>query len=115
MTSVRIRVPATSANLGPGFDSLGLALGLYDELEATLTDSGVTVSVEGEGAGELPGDEKHLVVRAAYAAFDALGVTRPGLRLLPLQPRRPVDVEQSAQGGEQVQLADQRVNRETGG
>lgn len=81
MTGVRIRVPATSANLGPGFDSLGLALGLYDELEATLTDSGVSVSVEGEGAGELPGDEKHLVVRAAYAAFDALGVTRPGLRL----------------------------------
>jgi homoserine kinase len=78
---VRVSVPATSANLGPGFDSLGLALDLRDELEAELTDSGLTVEVTGEGAAAVPRDESHLVVRAMRVAFDALGVTQPGLRL----------------------------------
>jgi homoserine kinase len=78
---VHVSVPATSANLGPGFDSLGLALDLRDELEAELIGSGLVVEVSGGGAGELPLDEGHLVVRAMRAAFDALGGQPPGLRL----------------------------------
>jgi homoserine kinase len=78
---VVVRVPATSANLGPGFDSLGLALTLYDEVEARVTGGGVTVEVAGEGAGDLPGDETHLVVRAMRQAFDVLGRQPPGLAL----------------------------------
>ncbi|MER7460896.1 homoserine kinase [Micromonospora sp. NPDC126480] len=75
----RVRVPATSANLGPGFDALGLALGLHDHVAAEVTARGVTVSVTGEGAGDLPGDERHLVVSAMRAAFDELGAQPPGL------------------------------------
>ena len=76
---VTVRTPATSANLGPGFDALGLALTLYDDLEAVITDGGFAVSVTGEGAGELPKDEEHLVVRAMLATFDELGERPPGL------------------------------------
>jgi homoserine kinase len=78
---VRVTVPATSANLGPGFDSLGLALDLRDQLEGELAGSGLVVEVTGEGAGELPLDESHLVVRAMRHAFDALGGQPTGLRL----------------------------------
>ncbi|MFF5080039.1 homoserine kinase [Actinoplanes sp. NPDC000266] len=76
---VSVSTPATSANLGPGFDTLGLALTLYDELTARVTDAGYTVAVEGEGAGELPGDETHLVLRAMLATFDELGGRPAGL------------------------------------
>jgi homoserine kinase len=78
---VRVSVPATSANLGPGFDALGLALSLRDELEAEVTGTGVVVDVEGEGAEDVPRDESHLVVRAMRAAFDAMDAVPPGLRL----------------------------------
>ncbi|WP_337191907.1 homoserine kinase [Nocardioides flavescens] len=81
MTTARVSVPATSANLGPGFDSLGLALAMRDELEGELTGSGVVVEVTGAGAGEVPLDESHLVVRAMRVAFDALGEAPAGLRL----------------------------------
>lgn len=81
-TPVVVRVPATSANLGPGFDSLGLALGLYDEVEAALTGTGVEVEVAGEGAGEVDTGEDHLIVRAMRAAFDRMGAAQPaGIRL----------------------------------
>ncbi len=80
-TPVRVLVPATSANLGPGFDALGLALDLHDEVVAEVTESGVTVEVTGEGAGDLPGDGTHLVARCALAAFEVLGLRPPGLRL----------------------------------
>lgn len=76
---VRVRVPATSANLGPGFDALGLALGLYDDLAAEVAPGGVRVTVTGQGAGELPDDDRHLVVRAMRAAFDVLGGQPAGL------------------------------------
>ncbi|XVV11750.1 homoserine kinase [Actinoplanes sp. CA-131856] len=76
---VSVSTPATSANLGPGFDTLGLALTLYDELTARVTGAGHTVAVEGEGAGELPGDETHLVLRAMLATFDELGERPAGL------------------------------------
>lgn len=78
---VRVSVPATSANLGPGFDALGLALDLRDRLEAEVAATGLEVDVEGAGAGEVPRDERHLVVRAMRVGFDALGVRPPGLRL----------------------------------
>lgn len=79
---VRVVVPASSANLGPGFDSLGLALSVYDELIAMATDDeGVLVEVAGEGAGDLPTDDSHLVVQAMNAAFDHLGVRPTGFVL----------------------------------
>ncbi|GAA4563350.1 homoserine kinase [Planotetraspora kaengkrachanensis] len=80
---VVVRVPATSANLGPGFDSLGLALDLHDAVEATLlADAGVHVQVEGEGADELDLGEGHLIVRAMRVAFDRMGAVQPaGIRL----------------------------------
>ncbi|WGX94887.1 homoserine kinase [Nocardioides sp. L-11A] len=77
----RVRVPATSANLGPGFDTLGLALDLHDRLEAEVTAGGLVVEVRGYGEGEVPLDDRHLVVRAMRATFDRLGKQPPGLRL----------------------------------
>jgi len=80
---VRVRVPATSANLGPGFDALGLALALYDEIEVrALGSPGVTVEVTGEGAGEVPDDERHLVVRALRLGLDHAGAPQAGLHLV---------------------------------
>lgn len=78
---VTIEVPATSANLGPGFDCLGLALERCDTLVGEVLQSGLEVVVEGEGADEVPLDERHLVVRAMRASFDVLGVQPAGLRL----------------------------------
>nr|WP_090276810.1 homoserine kinase [Mycolicibacterium komanii] len=72
-------VAASSANLGPGFDSLGIALSLYDEIVVETTDSGLTVEVEGEGAGQVPLDGTHLVVRAIRRALQALGIRAPGM------------------------------------
>jgi homoserine kinase len=71
--TARVRTPATSANLGPGFDALGLALTLYDDLSARITSEGYTVSVTGHGAGDLPTDAEHLVARAMLTTFDELG------------------------------------------
>jgi homoserine kinase len=80
--SVTVRVPATSANLGPGFDTLGLALALYDELTVTALDEpGVLVEVTGVGAGEVPTDETNLVVTAIAHAFAHAGRPMPGLHL----------------------------------
>src|SRR5690349_10156789 len=76
---VSVRTPATSANLGPGFDALGLALTLYDDLTATVTGDSYRVTVRGEGAGDLPGDESHLVVQAMLATFEELGARPPGV------------------------------------
>ena len=76
---VLVRVPASSANLGPGFDSLGLALGLYDEIEVSALDTdGLHVEVDGEGAGSVPCDERHLVVRAMRTAWHMSGAVEDG-------------------------------------
>ncbi|MCG5215930.1 homoserine kinase [Streptosporangium sp. KLBMP 9127] len=81
-TTVVVRVPATSANLGPGYDTLGLALRLHDEIEATLTGTGIDIEVTGEGAGELDPGEGHLVVQAMRRAFSRMGAPQPsGIRL----------------------------------
>ncbi|MCV7011582.1 homoserine kinase [Mycolicibacterium madagascariense] len=72
-------VAASSANLGPGFDSLGLALSLYDDVYVETTDSGLRIEVAGEGAGQVPLDASHLVVRAVERGLRAAGVCTPGL------------------------------------
>ena len=81
--SVTVKVPATTANLGPGFDTLGLALALYDELTVTVRPTpGVDVEVIGVGAGEVPTDESNLVVTAIAHVFAAYGQEFPGLDLI---------------------------------
>jgi len=78
-----VRVPATSANLGPGFDTLGLALSVYDELVVERIEDGrLEIEVEGEGAASVPRDASHLVVRTMAHAYAAVGRTLPGLRLV---------------------------------
>lgn len=79
---VRVRVPATSANLGPGFDALGLALALYDDVVVQVTDSGLEVDVAGEGADTVRRDKRNLVVASLHAAFDALGGRPRGLHVV---------------------------------
>ena len=80
--AVEVTVPATSANLGPGFDSLGIALGLRDVLSGEVTSgAGLEVSVDGMGAGEVPLDETHLVYRAMCEAFAEMDCEVPGIRL----------------------------------
>ncbi len=70
-----VRVPASSANLGPGFDCLGLALDLWDEVTVRTRDEGISVTVTGEGAGEVPRDCSHLVVRAVRSGLQLGGLT----------------------------------------
>jgi homoserine kinase len=80
---VSVRVPATTANLGPGFDTLGLALSVYDELEVTaVAEPGASVEVHGVGEGTVETDETNLVVRSIAHVFDRAGVELPGLRLV---------------------------------
>lgn len=77
-----IEVPATSANLGPGYDCAGLALELVDVLEAELLNDGeLEIIVEGEGAQSVPRDDSHLVVRAMARGFAEADAQIPGLRL----------------------------------
>lgn len=79
---VQVTVPATSANLGPGFDSLGMALALRDVLTAEVTPgAGLQVTVSGMGADQVPLDDRHLVYRAMREAFVAMGCEVPPLRL----------------------------------
>jgi homoserine kinase len=78
---VTITVPATSANLGPGFDCLGLALSLRDTLVGTEIESGLEVVVAGEGSRQIPSDERNLVVKSMRQAFAAMFVEPTGLRL----------------------------------
>jgi homoserine kinase len=72
-------VSASSANLGPGFDSLGLALSMCDEIIVETTASGLVVMVEGEGAGQVQLGPEHLVVRAIQRGLQAVGVSAAGL------------------------------------
>jgi homoserine kinase len=78
---VHVRVPATSANLGPGFDALGLALSLHDEVVVRVTGGGLAIQVSGEGEADVPRTEEHLLVRAMRRMFDALGEQPAGLRI----------------------------------
>ena len=80
---VQVKVPATSANLGPGFDTLGLAQSFYDELQVeVVAGSEVTVEVHGEGAGEVPTDGSNLVATTIKYVFDRYQQPMPGLKLI---------------------------------
>jgi homoserine kinase len=78
---VTVEVPATSANLGPGFDCFGLALSWREQVELTVTDGGFVVDVTGEGADAVPRDDSHLILRSALRGLTDLGHTVGGLRL----------------------------------
>jgi homoserine kinase len=83
MTSVTIQTPATTANLGPGFDCLGLALDLWNKTTFTLEGTGMRVKVRGEGSGLLPLDDRNLVLRSALRLYQSVGAPLPvGLSIL---------------------------------
>src|SRR5699024_7695910 len=79
---VTVTVPGSSANLGPGFDTLGLALSVYDTVEVEIIQSGLEVEVFGEGQGEVPLDGSHLVVKAIRSGLKAADAEVPGLRVV---------------------------------
>ncbi len=79
--SAQVRVPASSANLGPGFDCLGLALGIYDCVLVTVADEDIVVQVTGEAADDVPRDASHLVARAVLRGLEFAGVAVSGLKL----------------------------------
>jgi homoserine kinase len=76
--TVKVRVPATVANLGPGFDSLGIAIRMHLEIDIEPRHDSIDVSIEGEGAKTLPADESNLVLRSMSAFFDHVGRRPPG-------------------------------------
>ncbi|AKK02870.1 homoserine kinase [Corynebacterium epidermidicanis] len=79
--AVTVSVPASSANLGPGFDSLGLSLGLFDDVTVEVIPSGLEMHISGEGADYLPKNSSHLVVRSIERGLAAAGCQAPGLRV----------------------------------
>lgn len=81
MKAVTFTVPASTANLGPGFDCLGLALGLHNEVELSPAEEGVEVEIEGEGADRLARDRSNLILQAAWRAFERIRRSPAGLRL----------------------------------
>ncbi len=78
---VQVRVPATTANLGPGFDCLGLALELHNQVEMTTAEGDLHITIQGEGADRLPTDESNLVYQAAARLFRQVGGAPGGLRI----------------------------------
>lgn len=78
---VHVTVPATSANLGPGFDALGVALNIRDDISVRAIAGPTTVEITGHGEGEVPTDETHLVARAARRALEVVGAPLTGLEL----------------------------------
>jgi homoserine kinase len=78
--TVHVRVPATSANLGPGFDALGLALALYNEVTAAEADT-VKVTIEGEGASRLPPGLNNVIARGVRQVYEAAGRPFRGVTL----------------------------------
>lgn len=81
MTILKVTVPATSANLGPGFDSLGMALAFYDEYELETTAAGLEISIDGEGSQSAAKDENNLIYKSIKLVFDSVGEKVPGIRL----------------------------------
>ncbi|EEI17866.1 homoserine kinase [Corynebacterium lipophiloflavum] len=77
-----VTVPGSSANLGPGFDTLGIALGIYDTVEVETIPSGLEIEIFGEGADDLPRDSSHLVIKAIHSGLEVAGVEVPGLRVV---------------------------------
>ena len=78
-TSVTVRVPATSANMGPGFDCLGMALDMWSELTVERANE-FSITLSGEGADQVPKDETNLFCMAVRKAFEVAGEPVPPLR-----------------------------------
>lgn len=76
--AVKVRVPATIANLGPGFDALGIAVRMHLEIDIEPRRDSIDLTVEGEGAETLPADDTNLVLRSMNAFFDHVGRRPPG-------------------------------------
>jgi homoserine kinase len=81
MKNIHVRIPATSANLGPGFDTLGMALSFYDEYQAEVIDSGLEIVVLGEGVNDIPTDSSNLIYKTIEWVFQKVGKPVPGLRI----------------------------------
>ncbi|MFZ0322503.1 MAG: homoserine kinase [Actinomycetes bacterium] len=79
--TLRVRIPASSANLGPGYDTFGLALGLYDEVVVRVGEDGLDLDVAGEGAAKVRRDRRNLVVKSMDRAFDSMGGRPRGLEV----------------------------------
>jgi homoserine kinase len=78
---VRVQVPATSANMGPGFDTLGIALQLYNTVEMDEIDEGLVIEIEGEGADKIPRDSSNIVYQAANTVFKQVNFVPKGIRI----------------------------------
>lgn len=78
---IRVQVPATTANLGPGFDCLGMALQMYNSVEMSAASSGLYIEVHGEGSADIPRDESNMVYQAALKVFRQAGKQPPGIRI----------------------------------
>lgn len=78
---VRVQVPASTANLGPGFDCLGMALKLFNIVEMAKTKSGLAIEVVGEGRNDIPRDTTNIVYQCARQVFEKAGYFPPGLRI----------------------------------
>ncbi|MCL5058762.1 MAG: homoserine kinase [Actinobacteria bacterium] len=78
---VRVQVPATTANMGPGFDCLGMALQLYNTVEMSFAPAGLLIEIQGEGVSEIPRDEKNMVYLAAQRVFRLSGQKSCGLKI----------------------------------
>ncbi len=79
---VRVRVPASSANLGPGFDTAGLCLSLYDDVVVRVAEAGLQVEIVGEGADTLPRNRRNLLLATLHTAFDRLGGQPGGIEVV---------------------------------
>jgi homoserine kinase len=80
-SALRIQIPATTANIGPGFDCLGMALSLYNDIECELTDEGLDIEISGEGSIKLPRDVGNLIARSMQRVFDQVNFDQHGLRI----------------------------------
>lgn len=78
---VSVKIPATSANLGPGFDTFGMALSFYDEYQAEVIAAGLEIEVHGEGASDIPTDSSNLIYQTIQTVFQKVGKTVPPLKL----------------------------------
>jgi homoserine kinase len=78
---VRVQVPATSANMGPGFDTLGIALQLYNTVEMEEIEEGLVIDIEGEGADKIPRDSSNIIYQAANTVFKQVNYVPKGIRM----------------------------------
>ena len=79
--SIQVKVAATTANLGPGFDTLGMALSLYNEVSLERSDSGLQIEIEGFGKGEIPNNDENLIWKAMEKVFEKQGVADKNFHL----------------------------------